>query len=152
MQKLWALGCRLFRQYEEAIVYLIFGVLATAVNILVYGICAGPLAMTTFWSPSVAWVISVLFAYGTNRTWVFKSKSRGAAAWKEFGLFVGCRIFTYFTDVAFMWVAVDLYGARFVPVKYMLLWELAAKFASNVIVVVLNYIFSKLIIFKKKKS
>lgn len=83
---------------------------------------------------------------------MFKSKSRGAAAWKEFGLFVGCRIFTYFTDVAFMWVAVDLYGARFVPVKYMLLWELAAKFASNVIVVVLNYIFSKLIIFKKKKS
>lgn len=152
MQKLWDMACRLYRRYEEAIVYLIFGVLATGVNILVYGVCAGALAMSTFWSTSVAWVISVLFAYGTNRTWVFKSRSRGRQAWKEFFLFVGCRIFTYFTDVAFMWAAVDVYGAAFVPVKYQLLWELAAKFASNVIVVVLNYIFSKLIIFKRKKQ
>ena len=152
MKKLWARGLHYYHKYEEAIVYLAFGVLATAVNIVVYGACANLLALSTFWSTSVAWVVSVLFAYFTNRTWVFKSRAAGAQAWREFWLFVGCRVFTYFIDVLFMELAVEWYGVRYIPVKYQPLWELGAKLASNVVVVVLNYVFSKLIIFKKKKS
>ncbi|MCI2046385.1 MAG: GtrA family protein [Faecalibacterium sp.] len=141
---------QMYRKYEEVISYLFFGVLATVVNIVTYALCANLWGMDTFWATTVAWVAGVLFAYGTNRTWVFRSKTKGMAAVKEFFLFVGCRLITYFTDVLFMLAAVDWFGAAYVPAEYAALWGLAAKVASNVIVVILNYIFSKLLIFAKK--
>ena len=143
---------RMWHKYFELINYLFFGVLATLVNIVSYAVLADVLHLSTFWSTTIAWIISVLFAYGTNRTWVFRSKTTGRAAFREFYLFIGCRLFTYFTDVVFMLAAVDWYGASHIPAEWQSLWGIGAKVVSNVIVVILNYVFSKLIIFRKKKE
>ncbi len=68
----------LYKKYEELVLYVICGGLTTLVNIVVYGLCADILGIFYLVSNFIAWVLSVLFAYVTNRTWVFKSKKRGS--------------------------------------------------------------------------
>ena len=94
-------------------------------------------------STAVAWVLSVLFAYVTNRRWVFHSEAKGAKAiGKEFAAFLGARLGTGLLDMLIMYLCVDLLGWN----------DMVMKLASNVIVVILNYILSKFFIFKKKEK
>lgn len=130
---------KLYKKYEELILYVFFGGLTTVVNIVVYGVCADLIGIHYLVSNGIAWILSVLFAYVTNRKWVFKSKKTGAAIFKEFGLFVGGRIMSGVGDMLIMFVCVDVIG----------LWGMVAKILSNIFVVIFNYIFSKLIIFRK---
>ena len=94
-------------------------------------------------------LICILFAYWTNRTWVFTSRTHGSAAWREFARFFGCRIGTLVMDTAIMYVGGNVLGPLLIPAAYRKLWGLGVKVFSNVVVVVLNYVFSKLFIFKK---
>ena len=90
-------------------------------------------------STVAAWVLSVLVAFFTNRSFVFESKESSAAGrWREFVSFFGCRVLTGLLDVLIMAVTVDVLGWNG------LIW----KVISNVIVIVLNYIASKFFIFK----
>lgn len=161
---------KLFNKYYEAISYLFFGGLATLLNIAI--------AMTmqaTLGSNFAAGVgnvlnnaICILFAYFTNRTWVFKSRAKGAEAWKEFVSFVTCRIGTAVADQLIMWFGVIFLGPRLTPAgfftlvilgfgksvsfSYEQLWYLGVKLFSQVVVIVSNYVFSKLFIFKNKEK
>lgn len=127
-------------KYRELILYLVFGVLTTAVNYVSYLIFA-PLFETTTIPTVIAWVLSVVFAYFTNRVWVFQSHAKGAAAlFREVLSFFGARLLSGVIDVGIMWVFADRMGLN----------DKIVKLASNVFVVIFNYVASKLVIFRKK--
>ncbi len=129
----------LCRKYRELISYVFFGVLTTVVNYGCYLLLA-PLFSTTTIPTAIAWVVSVIFAYVTNRIFVFHSQARGAKAlcW-EVLTFFGARALSGVLDVGIMWVFAD----------QLKLNDKLVKLASNVFVVVFNYVASKLVIFRK---
>ena len=134
----------LFARYRELIVYLIFGALTTLVNMLAFRLlrfAAVPVAAAT----AAANVISIFFAYFTNRRWVFASRTAGRAALREFFSFFSCRLATLVLDIAVTTVGVALLPADHAP-----LWEDAIKLLSNVIIIIVNYVFSKVFVFRGK--
>ena len=134
IRKMWA-------KYREAILYLFFGGCTTLVNFIVYWLCTRPVDLGTGIASALAWLLSVLFAYGTNRRWVFESSAKGAqAVLAEMAKFFAGRVATGVMDIVIMLVTVDLLGA---PVMVM-------KILSNVLVIILNYFISKLIVFRKR--
>ena len=131
----------LFMKYKEVISYLFFGVLTTVVNFVVYFACTDGLHINYLAATAVSWVAAVLFAYVTNRKWVFESKVPGfMPILREMAVFVGCRVFSGVMDMGIMFISVDMIGIS----------DRIAKFITQVAVVVLNYIFSKIIIFRNK--
>ena len=107
----------LVKKYREPIAYLFFGGLATLLNIVLY-----VLFKTLFgyeaansWGNVADNVLCILFAYFTNRIWVFRSKAHGSAALREFGSFVACRLGTLVVDAAIMFVGGNLVGPALVP-------------------------------------
>lgn len=130
----------LFLKYKEMIMYLIFGVLTTVVNIIVYYLMTEILDIQYLISNIVAWILSVLFAYVTNRIYVFESKSQNII--KEMTSFFGARFATGVMDMIFMWLFIELH----------ILPGFVAKIISNVFVIITNYVLSKLIVFKGDKS
>jgi len=141
---------QLFRKYRELISYVFFGGVTTLVNMAVLEIFAR-LGCPTWLANAVAWVAAVLTAYFTNRRWVFDSRSTGAAARREFFSFIAARLGTFALDEAIMVLGVDVLGpALFSPVPQ--LWRQAVKLAANILVMILNYVFSKLFIFKKREK
>lgn len=132
----------LFEKYREMILYLFFGGCTTLVNIVSYYICS-QIGIGTAISTVIAWVLSVLFAYITNRTFVFASKAHGiSAVLKETANFFLCRLATGLLDLAIMVIFVDLLHFNGMVIKIL----------SNIIVIILNYVASKLLIFKEKSK
>lgn len=140
---------QLWNRYYEQLTYLIFGGLTTLLNI-VLGVVFREVGLSTTINTLLDNILCILFAYFTNRRWVFKSRSSGKDAVREFGSFVTCRLGTMLLDVCIMWLGVDLIGVRFISDAGQGIWFLCVKVFSNILVIVLNYVFSKLIIFKKK--
>ena len=200
------------KKHWEVLSYLVFGVLCTLLNILLYALFNKLFGYTAAnsWGNVLDNILCILFAYATNRAFVFRSKTRGREMAKEFGAFVTCRLGTLVLDAVIMLVLGNLLAAQgaalmdgmvqgllnivshwvgpdtaiqmaatyagtpmsspdgsaaiaiiggadgptaiFVTSRYnaQTLWGLAVKVFSNVLVIVLNYVFSKLIIFKKK--
>ena len=131
----------LFKAHREAILYLFFGGCTTLVNILVYGGATRLAGLDPLISNALAWVLSVLFAYVTNRTWVFDSRATGVGpVLKEAGSFFAARIATGLMDQGIMTVCVAWLNFPDLPVKI----------AANVLVIVLNYVLSKWLVFRKK--
>lgn len=131
----------LMKKYRSLISYGIFGVLSTIVNIGTYYLCYDVNGMSNVLSNILAWIAAVLFAFVTNKLWVFESKSLAPkVVLYEFTTFMGCRGATGAMDLAIMYVCVDI----------LLMPALVMKVLSNILVIILNYVFSKLIIFKKK--
>ena len=141
----------LFEKYREVVTYLFFGGVTTLVNIAVYALFSR-LGCSTGVANAIAWALAVLFAYVSNRRWVFRSGSTGAAALKEFASFVACRVGTGVMDEAIMILGVDKLGPALVSPAQLGLWGLGVKVFSNILVIILNYVFSKLFIFKRKKD
>lgn len=133
----------LFKKYKEVILYLIFGGLTTLVNIGVYYLCDTILHWGTIASTIIAWFLSVIFAFITNKIFVFESKEISAKKlFFETVSFFACRGFSGLLDLAIMWTTVDL-----------LHWNgLLMKIISNIFVIIINYVFSKWIIFRKKTT
>ena len=131
----------LSKKYRDILLYLIFGALTTLENIVTYAALTRLLGMGEIGSNDWAWVRPVLFAYVTNKLWVFENRDFGARHLaREFGSFVAARLFSGALDMGIMWLFVTRLACP----------DLLVKTASNVVVIVLNYLFSKLIIFKKK--
>ncbi len=129
-----------FQKYRDIILYLFFGGCTTVLNIAVYYLCYNIAGIPNVPSTCIAWILSVLFAYLTNKVYVFQSRSFQREVLLREGLqFFGCRLLTGILDVAIMFVAVDLLHWNG------LLW----KVISNVLVIILNYVASKLLIFRK---
>jgi putative flippase GtrA len=129
----------LYEKYKDLIPYAVFGVITTIVNIVAYWFCAHPLGLGTIPSTIIAWFLAVFTAYVTNRRWVFHSEAHGAAAIiQECIAFFAARIATGVIDLGSMWLFVDV----------MHLDDVVIKTLANVVVIALNYIFSKFVIFK----
>ena len=132
----------LIRRHREVIIYLIFGGLTTFVDFLVYW----PLIHWLHWpataSNAVAWVAAVAFAFLTNKPFVFKSNDwHPSVLVPEIGKFVGCRLASFVIAEVFLAITVDL-----------LSWHgLLMKVLVSVAVIILNYIGSKLLVFRKKQ-
>mgnify|MGYP002774616525 CR=1 FL=1 len=203
---------KFIKKHWEVLSYLIFGVLTTLLNIILYALFNKLFGYTAAnsWGNVLDNILCILFAYATNRAFVFRSKTRGREMAKEFGAFVTCRLGTLVLDAVIMLVLGNLLAAQgaalmdgmvqgllnivshwvgpdtaiqmaatyagtpmsspdgsaaiaiiggadgptaiFVTSRYnaQTLWGLAVKVFSNVLVIVLNYVFSKRIIFKKK--
>lgn len=131
----------LIKKYEEIILYGFFGVCTTLVNILVYYIFSHIFNLGTIISTVIAWILSVLFAFVTNKIWVFKSKSWQKDIFiKEAISFFSCRLLTGLLDIGIMYIFVDILKFN----------DIIIKVISNIIVIIINYIASKLVIFSKK--
>lgn len=132
----------LYKKYKEVINYLIFGVLTTIISLLVYYILVFTLlnpenAFQLQISNIISWIAGVAFAYFTNRKYVFESKEKRQL--KEASEFVLARILTLVIDMIVMWLGVTILHFN----------NKIIKLISQVLVIVLNYVFSKLFIFKK---
>ena len=131
---------RLFVKYGDALSYLFFGGLTTVVTYVVYLPCYNLLGLSASVSNVIAWAAAVLFAFLTNKPFVFKSHDWSAkTVWPEFTKFVGCRIGSGVMETAIIFVTVDLFcwNGNWV------------KLATGVLVVILNYFASKFLVFKK---
>lgn len=119
-----------------------FGGLTTIVSFVTYYFGTKYLGMHYLVSTAFSWLAAVLFAYFTNRTWVFKSKSRSfIGIVRELLMFIAGRVISGLIEMLLMFVLVDL----------LLIMDLGAKIICNIFIVILNYVFSKLIIFKQSK-
>ena len=128
-------------KYKEQILYLFFGGCTTVVNIVVFALCSDILHMELLVSNFMAWVLAVFFAYITNKIWVFESKTETLNELvKEIGSFVFARVVTLLIDMSIMYVGVEI----------LFINKMIIKVLANIVVIVANYVFSKLFIFKKK--
>ena len=201
------------RCHREVLSYLLFGVLTTLLNIVLYALFSRIFGYeaANSWGNVLDNFLCILFAYATNRAFVFRSKTQGKAMAREFGAFVTCRLGTMLLDTTIMLVLGNLLAAQgaalmdelmqgvlsvvahwlgpdtaiqmaasyagtpagvtdgsaaiaviggadgptaiFVTSRYnaQTLWGLAVKVFSNVVVIVLNYVFSKVFVFQRKK-
>ncbi len=187
------------KRHAQVLSYLVFGVLTTLLNIVLYALFNALFgyAAANSWANVLDNILCILFAYATNRAFVFHSKTQGRALAKEFGAFVTCRLGTMVLDAVIMIVGGNLLAAQGTALMESLfggfmtvsgsytgaaasaaasaagigiiggadgptavfvttlitaqeIWGMCVKVFSNVIVVILNYVFSKLIVFKKK--
>lgn len=139
----------LYTKYKEMILYLIFGVLTTALNYAVFFIFNIPLGVHYEISNCIAWVAGVIFAFFTNRSIVFNSQAKGfKKKFIEAAEFVAARLFSLVAEMIILWFFVEI-----LPLYPDENWNtLIVKFIGAVVVVILNYIASKFVIFKKDKD
>jgi putative flippase GtrA len=131
----------LLKKHEEVVSYLFFGGLTTVVNYLVYLPCYNLLGFSGTVSNVIAWIAAVAFAFLTNKPFVFKSHDWSAkTVLPELTKFVGCRVGSGLVETAVIFLTVDWLGLNGNLIKV----------ATSVLVVVLNYIGSKLVVFRKK--
>ncbi|KRN28338.1 gtrA-like family protein [Lactobacillus selangorensis] len=130
----------LYEKYRDILAYLVFGVLTTLINIVVYWFCTSVLHWNYMLANNLAWFLSVLFAFFTNKTFVFRSKYTTVKAFFiEMGAFFFARGVSLILDDGIMFVGISL-----------LHWSsLLTKFIDQFVVIAVNYIFSKWI-FRKK--
>ena len=128
----------LYKKYEEIINYLIVGGMTTLVSISIYALFTKCFHINYMIANVISWIISVLFAYITNRIFVFKSKSENIVL--EIYQFFKYRIFSFLIEIFLMYVFVELINID----------DMISKVIVQVIVIVLNYVFSKLFVFKKE--
>lgn len=127
--------------YWDIISYLFFGVCTTVVNYIIYLPCYNLLGMSATVSNVIAWVVAVAFAFLTNKPFVFRSHDWSAqTVIPELTKFIGCRIGSGAMETVILFLAVDLMGWNGN------IWKLL----TQVLVVILNYIGSKLLVFRKK--
>ena len=129
----------LYKKYKEIINYLIVGALTTLVSIIIYFVCSRLLHINYMVSNVISWVGSVLFAYITNKKFVFMSKcDSNKEVIREIYQFFKYRVLSFVIDVFLMYVFVELFNID----------DMISKVIVQVVVIVLNYVFSKLFVFK----
>lgn len=143
MKKLWDWGLGMYRQYREGIDYLFWGGVAFVLSMVLFYIFANMMMIEEQIANVITWIICVIFTYLTNRTFVFRSKTKGMKAiTKEFTEFTMARLATLVLENVVLFICIDL-----------LLWHnMIAKLIGQFLVIVSNYILSKVWIFKKKEN
>ncbi|EGT4047132.1 GtrA family protein [Clostridioides difficile] len=133
----------ILKKHRETILYLFFGAFTTLVNIVSYLFFTRVILFNFMVANALAWILAVLFAYVTNKFFVFESKNTNFIFLvKELLTFIGLRFISGLVEMIIMYVMVDL----------LFINDFLTKIATNIIVIVLNYIFSKLLIFKKTNN
>ena len=122
---------------KEILNYIIFGIFTSIVNIATYLLLTDVFNVYYVFANILAWIISVFFAYFTNRTWVFESENKNII--KEISMFYSARLFTGVIDTLLMIVFIDVLSLE----------NTFSKLVTAVVIITLNYLFSKVIIFKK---
>ena len=136
---------------KETVLYLIFGVLAKVLNIVLFYLFVNIWKISTGIGNILDTVICILFQYFTNRIWVFKSKNKGKEVIKEFIQFLLARGITAIIDQIFVVVGIDFFVVKYISYSKQEIFKIGIKILSNIIVIVLNYIFSKIFVFNNKK-
>ena len=133
----------IYNKFEEIIDYLIIGALTTIISIITYFIFARICNINYMISNIISWIISILFAYVTNKTIVFKSEVKEKKQLlKEIYLFIKYRLLSLIIDVLMMYLFVSVMNID----------DMISKVIVQIIVIVLNYIFSKLFVFRKSST
>ena len=133
----------LFNKYREPILYIFFGGLTTVVSFVSYWILADACRLHYMAATVLSWVISVTFAYVTNRKWVFESRAVGVkTVLFEIVSFFACRVASGLMEMGMMFIGVDLLKVN----------DKVVKLIANVFVIIANYILSKVIVFRKKHN
>lgn len=128
---------------RETIMYIVFGVLTTVVDAVSFYIVNNILKIEYIISTVLAWIFAVLFAFVTNKIFVFKSESRNLKVLiKEISAFVAARLISLGFTLLWMLVCVEMISMD----------EFISKLLANIFVVIMNYFFSKFFIFKNKQS
>lgn len=131
---------KIFIKYKELILYIFFGGLTTAVNWIVYFVLYNAFSIHYILSDAAAWVAAVLFAFFTNKSFVFNSNAKAyPQVLKEMFLFFGSRLITLFIEIFLLYTS-D---------KWLHMNVNISKIIIAVIVLVLNYVFSKIVVFRK---
>ena len=133
----------LYNQYQEVIAYLFWGVLTTAVNILIFSGLHLFTGMNYMINNFIAWVVSVLFAYLTNKAFVFHSPSKSLVSdLKEMTSFFGGRVATLVIEWILLWIGISLMHQN----------QILVKIFENVVVIILNYFWSNWAVFKNSTN
>lgn len=140
-------GLRLFngiyKKNKEVLLYLFFGVLTTVVSIAVFAICNITFGINELVSNVISWIVSVAFAFFTNRIWVFAAPTKTAIDFiRQMVSFYGGRVLTLLLEELIIFIFVTILG----------LPGMIIKLVAQIIVIVGNYVISKLIVFKKKRG
>ena len=134
---------RLLIKYNELIRYGVCGLITTAINVIAFHVCSEICGIQLLISNTIAWILAFLFAFVSNKLWVFESKEwMGRKAVTEMVGFLAARLTTLVLDTFLMWLMVDM----------MTMNGTLSKVISNVITIVINYLASKFIIFKNKEK
>ena len=132
-----------WRKHREALLYLFFGGLTTLLSILLFWLFTAGFGMDVLVANVVSWILSVLFAYVTNARWVFLARPQGAKEHAALLLrFYAGRLFTLGAEELLLWAFIKRLGLPAMPVKI----------ATQIVVIVLNYVVSKVLVFTKKKE
>ena len=133
----------IFLKNKALVMYVFFGICTTLVNWGAYYLCYNIIKLPNVIATIIAWALAVAFAFITNKLWVFDSHSFATEKLiYEIWTFTASRLVTGALDVAIMYLAVDIFN------RNSTIWKLL----SNIIVIILNYVLSKLIVFKKSHS
>lgn len=165
---------KLFEKYREIIVYIIVGLLTTVVAygvrlailypfaaILSLDLASEEAAMVAKVSvlrtvaQSIGWVAGVVFAFIPNKKWVFQNEEGGKTLWAQFGKFVASRVGTYFVELGLavlLPMALIALGYKTFTFIIAIDADMISMLVSMVLVTVLNYVLSKLLVFRKKRS
>lgn len=127
-----------YKARKEVLLYLFFGVLTTLVSILSFALFHRAAGITETIANVPSWILAVLFAYVTNRTWVFASRSSDILP--EMAAFFGGRLGSLAVEELILWLFASLLNLN----------AMAVKITAQIVVVVLNYFISKLLVFRKK--
>ena len=131
-----------YKKHKDVLLYIFFGGLTTLVSIGSFAVADRRLHMDALIANIISWVCAVTFAYVTNRVWVFHSEARGAEVLKEALSFYAGRLATLGIEEALLFICVTLMH-----------WNsLYVKIAAQFIVLVLNYVISKILVFRKGKK
>ncbi|MBP3596583.1 MAG: GtrA family protein [Clostridia bacterium] len=132
-----------YRDHKEGMRYLVFGGLTTIVNIIIFTLVHDLFNLSTTFSNVIAWIVAVIFAYITNKFFVFYTKAKDFKDLaREISSFFSARIFTLVIETIFLNIFIDNLGFN----------SIFMKVISNIIVIILNFVFSKIFIFKKENK
>ncbi|HGM3508127.1 TPA: GtrA family protein [Clostridioides difficile] len=130
----------IFKKHKETILYLFFGAFTTLVNIVSYLFFTRVISFNFMIANALAWIVAVLLAYVTNKFFVFESKKVEIRfLFKEFLSFISFRLISGIIEMVVVYIMINL----------LFINDIIVKVFTNIIVIILNYLFSKMIIFKK---
>lgn len=131
-----------YYKHESVILYLVVGAMTTVVSVIAQYIPAF-LGLPTEANTAISWICAVTFAFFTNKAWVFKDESKEKADWiRQASSFYGARLVTFISELGFMSFTVRVLDQN----------EYIMKLIAQVFIMIVNYLFSKFVIFRKKSA
>ena len=131
----------LYRKYKEPLLYLFFGGLTTCLSIFLYWLFAHPLGLDPLIANIISWILCVAFAYITNRTWIFADKAHDPGGiLREAASFTVGRLATLGLEELILWLGITVLGIN----------DVAVKVIAQALVILGNYLISKLFVFRKQ--